>query len=145
MAWKLYTCDISGKSAQVLVDRGYEKKAPIIELSHLSWFGIYCNEAPGNSFWNPIETEALNEIEDDFLKICEAFGHGRVVYVLRIATAGIRAYYIYHSDKAEIIQVFESLKAVHPTYRIEMDTMDDPEWNGYRKYVSFIVGKKSML
>ncbi len=137
MSWQQYTCEISGKPAQVLIDRRFEKQAPIIELPRLSWFGIYCKEPHGSGFWNPNETTALDEIEKDLLQVCETFGHGWVVYLLRIATPGLREYYLYHSDAAEIKKAFDALKRAHPTYRIEMDTTDDPQWNEYRKYASF--------
>jgi len=140
MAWKHYTCEISGKPALVLIDERFEKQAPVRELPLLSWFGIYCKEPPGNSFWNPDETEALDEIEDDLLRVCEAFGQGWIVYLLRIATPGIREYYLYYSDAADIQKTFVALKAIHPAYRIEMDTITDPEWNKYRNYASFAGG-----
>jgi hypothetical protein len=129
MAWKHYTCVISGKPAQVLIDQRFEKQAPVRELPLVSWFGIYCRQSPGNSFWNPNETTALDEIETDLLRVCEDFGHGWVVYLLRITTPGIREYYIYHSSAADIQKAFEALTAIHPTYKIEMDTIKDPEWN----------------
>jgi hypothetical protein len=54
-----------------------------------------------------------------------------------ITTPGIREYYLYHSDAADLNKAMEALKATHPTYRIEKDTIADPEWNEYRKYASF--------
>ena len=59
------------------------------------------------------------------------------VYVLRIATAGIREYYLYHSDMAEIKKAFDALKSAHPSYRIEVVTKNDPDWNEYKKYALF--------
>ena len=140
MAWKQYTCEVSGKPAQVLVDQRFEKQAPVKELPLLSWFGVYCKQAPSGNFWHPNETTALDEIEKDLLKICEAFGHGWLVYLLRIATAGIREYYLYHSNVAEIKKAFEALKAAHPTYKIETETTQDSQWNEYRKYAAFKSG-----
>lgn len=137
MTWKNYICDISDKKAQVLVDQRFEKQAPINELSKLSWLGIYCKENPGNSFWNPRETETLDNIENELFRICERVGNGSIVYILRIATPGIREYYFYHSLTVEFTKVFEDVKSIYPTYRIETETTDDPQWNEYKKYVNF--------
>lgn len=137
MAWKQYTGELSGTPAQILVDQHFEKQAPVKGLPLLSWFGVYCKQPTSGSFWNPNEANVLDEIEDDLIKVCEAFGHGWVVYLLRIATPGIREYYLYHSNVAEITKAFEALRAIHPTYKIETETTNDLQWNHYRKYVSF--------
>jgi|GEM_PF-4727522 len=55
MAWEQYTCEISGKPAQVLIDQLFEKQAPVKELPRLSRFGVYCKEAPGSSLSSPNE------------------------------------------------------------------------------------------
>jgi hypothetical protein len=137
MTWKNYTCEILGKPALVLIDQRFHEQLPVKELPRLSWFGVHCKQAPSGSFWHPNETQALDEIEADLLKACEAFGNGWIVYVPCITTPGIREYYLYHSDAADLNKAMEALKATHPTYRIEKDTIADPEWNEYRKYASF--------
>jgi hypothetical protein len=134
MAWTHYECSISGKPALILVDQSFSSKGPIKELPQLSWFGVYCLNSSGASSWDPDETETLNRIEDDLIKLCGAFGRGWVVYVLRIATPGIREYYLYHSDLAELEKAFRSLMSIYPDYRIEFETTTDSAWEQYAMY-----------
>ena len=137
MTWRQYTCDISGKPAIILVDDRFAQQERPERLHQLSWFGVYCAEPPGAHLWAREETKALDQIEDDLVELAETFGHNCAVYVLRIATPGIREHYIYHSDSAELSKAFSALKAVHPDYRIEFETIDDPNWDQYKKYVAF--------
>ena len=135
MTWKQINCEINDRPALVLVERRFKEQAPLKELQCISWFCVYCNQKPGSAFWSPDETETLDEIEDDLLRLCESFGHGWLVYVLRLAMPGVREYYFYHSDTAEIKKVIAALKVAHPSYRIEADTKNDPEWSEYQKYI----------
>jgi hypothetical protein len=137
MAWTHYSCEISGKPASVLIDERFAPQFPIRELPRLSWFGVYCNQPTGRAFWNPEETDDLDRIETDLIKLSETFGHGWAVYVLRVATHGVREYYVYHADQAELSKVFSALKARYPNYRIEFETIDDLAWAQYGKYVSY--------
>jgi hypothetical protein len=137
MTWKTYTCQVSNRPAMVLVDDRFANQAPLSQLPYLSWFGVYCSPPIGNGLWNPAESDCLDEIEDDLIKLCGAFGHGWVVYVLRIATPGIREYYLYQSGAAELDKAFLALKANHHEYRIEIDRLNDPDWRQYKKYVSY--------
>ena len=138
MNWKHYTCEISGKPALVLVDDRFQEQAPIHELPRVSWFGVHCNQSPGADLWSPDEEQTLDSIEDDLIKLCEAFGRGWAVYVLRIATPGMREYYLYHSSAAELNKAFESLKTLHPSYKIESEAKDDPQWQQYKTYADLV-------
>jgi hypothetical protein len=60
-----------------------------------------------------------------------------VVYALRIAAPGIREYYFYHADQAELRKAFSALRAIYPNYRTEFVTTDDMAWEQYGKYVSY--------
>ena len=137
MAWRHYTCEILGKPASVLIDEGFAQQSPIRELTRLSWFAVYCSQTTGGAFWNPEEADVLDRIENDLINLSETFGHGWAVYVLRVATPGIREYYVYHADHAELSKVFSALKATYPNYQIEFETTDDIAWEQYRKYVSY--------
>jgi Family of unknown function (DUF695) len=90
------------------------------------------------TFWNPEESNPLDRLENDLLKLSEQFGHGWAVYVLQIVTPGIREYYLYHANAAEMRRVLEDLRSLHPNYRIDFDTIDDAKWEQYRRYVSFV-------
>ncbi len=57
------------------------------------------------------------------------------MYVLRISTAGIHEYYLYHSDKAELDKIFLALYANYPKYRIEFVKINASEWKVYKKYL----------
>ena len=85
MSWRHYTCDISGTTASVLVDDRFAHRSPVEGMPWLSWFGVHCNQPTDGGFWNPDETDMLDRLENDLLKLSEQFGHGWVVYVLRLA------------------------------------------------------------
>jgi hypothetical protein len=59
------------------------------------------------------------------------FGHGWAVYVRRAISAGKREYFIYYGGDASIIKALPALQALHPEYRIEFDTKEDPQWSFY--------------
>jgi hypothetical protein len=140
MGWKHYICEISGKPAFVLIDERFANQSPIKELPRLSWFGVYCNLPTGEAFWNPEEADTLDRIENDLIRLSETFGHGWVAYVLRIATTGIREYYLYHADQAELSKAFTALKAIYGNYQIEFETTNDIAWEQYGRYVSYASG-----
>lgn len=137
MTWRTYTCDILNKLAIVLIDQQFENCFPVPELPLLSWFGIYCNLPPDGACWAEVETDSLDHVEDQLIEVVEQFGRGWAVYVFRIATPGIREYYIYHSAEAEISKAFDALKVSVPDYRIEFKTTNDASWEQYRRYSAF--------
>ena len=137
MTWKTCACEISSKPAIVLVDTRFAKQAPLHEMPCLTWFGVYCQLPVDEHLWNPTETETSDRLESDLIKLCGTFGHGWTVYVLHIATPGIREYYLYHSDAAELNKAFVALKANYPDYKIEFKETNDPDWKEYKTYVSF--------
>jgi hypothetical protein len=134
MSWVTYTCKINNRPAQILIDSGFDNEAPIIELPLLFWVGVYCQMPPGQRFHNPEETQKLDEIEDNLLKLCGRYGNGWVVFTHRIGTSGIREYYIYHGHQADLNKAVEVLKSQYPSYKIEAETYQDAEWNEYKKY-----------
>jgi hypothetical protein len=135
MAWSHRTTEIGSRPAQVLIDDRFRDDAPVRELPRLIWFGVYCRNEPGASFWHPDETGALDFIEDDLIRLCEQFGRGWAVYVMRIDTRGIREYYFYSGDATELPAAVTPLKAEHPEYRIEVDQKLDPAWERYRTFL----------
>lgn len=136
MAWRHFVCKVSDKEALVVINDEFKKKLPVPELPLLSWFGVYCKLPPGNNaFCDEDETSALDQLEDQLLSLADEFGHGWAVYVFRIATYGIREYYVYHGTGAEMGQVYSSIKKMVPDYRIEFETTKDPAWEQYKKYV----------
>lgn len=137
MSWIHYLCEIKGRNASVLVDKRFVGHFPLKEVSRLLWVGIYCKLPAEGAFWNPDETNTLQEIENDLIKLGQQFGNGWLVYVLLIATPGMREYYFYYGEHAEVDKIITSLKALHPSYRIESDAIDDPQWVEYRNYALF--------
>ena len=137
MAWKNYVCEIKGKLSSVLVDQRFEKEFPLKELPKVFWVAVYGNLPSNDTFWHPDETFALDDIENNLLKLAESFGNGWTVYVIRVATVGVREYYFYYGKHADISKVSTLLKSLHPNYRIESDTNEDVEWSEYKNYVSF--------
>jgi len=138
MTWQHYLCEISDKPASVLIDDRFADQLPVNEMPRLSWFGVYCNEPHEGAFWNPDETIPLDRLEKDLIKLSEQFGHGWAAYVLRLATPGIREYYLYHTDVAEMRRALEDLRSLHPHYRIDFETADDAKWEQYRRYVLLV-------
>lgn len=131
MPWTHRIAEIEGRPAQILIDDQFRTHAPLHELPRLAWFGIHCRRAPGAAFWDPDETDSLDAVEDDLIRLCERFGQGWAVYPLRIATPGIREYYVYMGESVDFSDVAPSLKAQHPDYRIEYEETTDPSWRRY--------------
>src|SRR6185295_8989459 len=97
----------------------HSERAPVKELPFLLWFGVYCKNPPGGAFWDPQETEALDQIEDDLLAVVRRRKPGWAVYPLRIATPGLREYFIYVNDSTWHDVIIAEIRAHHPGYRIE--------------------------
>ncbi len=53
------------------------------------------------------------------------------LYVLRIATRGIREYYIYFGGTANLGSALPRLQEYFPGYRIEFEIAHDAEWKRY--------------
>lgn len=145
MTWRTYTCEILDKPAIVLIDQQFEDRFPVPELPLLSWFGVYCNLPPDGACWAEVETDSLDHLEDQLIEVADQFGKGWAVYVFRIATPGIREYYIYHSAEAEMSKAFDALKVSVPNYRIEFETTNDATWEQYRRYSAFKEKKAPLL
>ena len=131
MPWSHRTTKIEGRPAQVLIDDRFGTSAPVCELPRLAWLGVYCRRAPGAAFWDAAESDSLDAVEDDLIALCDRFGHGWAAYVLRIATPGIREYYVYIGDSVHFVQVLPGLLAKHADYRIEYEETKDPSWSRY--------------
>ena len=108
------------------------------QLPHLAWFGVFAAKPAGGGFWDPAETLQLNAIEDDLLRLCDEHGRGWVAYVRRLDTPGIREYYFYFGEHAEMEKVLPALKAAHPTYRLEWSRIDDLKWAQYAKWLGWL-------
>lgn len=145
MTWRTYTSEVSNKPAIVLIDQQFENRFPVPELPLLSWFGVYCNLPPDGSCWAEAETDSLDHVENQLIELAGQFGRGWAVYVFRIATPGIREYYIYHSSEAEMSKAYDALKVSVPNYRIEFETTNDASWDQYRRYSSYTEKKAPLL
>jgi len=131
---------IEGRQAQVLIDEEFRAAAPLLELPGLTWFAVYCQQDPGSAFWDPDENDTLDDLEDTLLELCQEFGHGWAVYVCRLATRGIREYYVYHGQGAELEKVLPILREAYPAYRLEYDVTSDPKWKRYASLLSALDG-----
>jgi len=135
MAWTHYELEIHGKSASALLDKRFATRAPKDQLPKVAWFGVYCRQPPGDAFWNLKEQPALDAIEHDLIRLCGTFGNGWAVYVRRLDTPGLREYYVYFGESAELEKVLPSTNALHPEYRIEFETRTDPQWTHYESWI----------
>ena len=57
---------------------------------------------PGEHFWHPDEGPQLDSVEDDLIKLCDRHGNGWAAYVHRLDTPGLREYYVYFGDGADM-------------------------------------------
>ncbi len=131
MAWSHRITEIQDRPAQILIDDQFRAAAPVGELPRVAWFGVYCRRDPGSSFWHPEESQSLDAVEDSLIGLCGEHGRGFAVYVMRIATPGIREYYIYVGAAADLSQVLPILQGAYPDYRIEFEEATDPAWERY--------------
>ena len=135
MPWSHRITEIDSRPAQVLIDDRFRASLPVRELPRLGWFGVYCRHDPGSSYWHPDETESLDTIERDLIRLCEQYGRGWAVYVMRIDTRGIREYYFYCGGSAALAQALQDLRAAHPDYRLELEETTDAEWSRYQTFL----------
>ena len=131
MAWQLFDTTIVGNQSQVLLDDQYVSDNPGEELPNLAWFGVWCQQDTDGHYWNPAESDTLDKIEHNLLGLVSQFGNGWAVYVRRAISAGKREYFIYYGGEASIIEALPALQALHPEYRIEYDSKEDPQWSYY--------------
>jgi Family of unknown function (DUF695) len=135
MPWSHRQIEIEKRPAQVLIDDRFRATASIRELPRLAWFGVFCRQVPSGSFWHPDETPSLDAIERDLIQLCDQYGRGWAVYVMRIDTPGIREYYIYCGNSSSLAHVLPSLQASHADYRIEFEESEDDAWNHYKTFL----------
>jgi hypothetical protein len=69
MTWKNFICTSFNINELVLIDDRYISQAPLLELPELSEFKVYSNKPHNGAFWNPEETEVLDQIEDDLIRL----------------------------------------------------------------------------
>lgn len=77
----------------------------------------------------------LDTVERDLIGLCGTFGNGWAVYTMRIATQGIREYYLYCGAGAGLELALPRLRNAHPGYRIEFDETADPAWSRYKTFL----------
>ena len=135
MSWSQQTTQIESRPAGLLIDDRFRASSPVRELPRLAWFGVYCRHDPGGGFWHPDETDSLDAIEEDLIRLCDEFGRGCAVYVMRVDTRGIREYYFYCGGSAALAEASPNLQSEHPDYRIEFEEITDAEWSRYRTFL----------
>ena len=135
MTWKFFEVRTGEKKAQVLLDHRFAGAPPSEALPNIGWFGVWCRESPGGAYWSPTEAPALDALEEDLIALAEKFGNGWAVYLRRHATPGLREYYFYFGEGAELGKVAVALASKHPGYRIEFETRPDPKWSGYASWL----------
>jgi hypothetical protein len=136
MTWQLFDTEINGTPAQVLLDDSFNKDAPSDELPTLTRFAVFCQQPAEGTYWHPDEAAALDKVENDLLGASNHFGKGWVVYVRRVDSPGLREYYLYSGGDADLAQVLPALTALHPDYRIEVNTASDPGWKQYSSWLA---------
>jgi hypothetical protein len=135
MTWQLFDIEILGNQAQVLLDDQYVADNPGAELPNIAWFGVWCQQDTGGHYWNPEETDKLNQIEQQLLDLAGQYGNGWAVYVRRVISAGKREYFFYFGEDASLVNVLAELKMLYPEYRIEYDVKPDLDWSHYSSWL----------
>ena len=136
-SWTYYECEIKERPALVLVDKRFVGCEATSALPKLFWLCVYTRLPPGGPYWNPDETNVLDKLEDDFFDLVRDNARGHSRYVLRIATHGLREYYIYHSTAVNLASTHAALCKAYPDYKIVFDSFDDPTWCQYNAYATF--------
>jgi Family of unknown function (DUF695) len=135
MAWDAYLTEMDGRPGLVLLDRQFAAAPPAGQLPRLAWFAVYCQRVPSSAFWDPEETDALDRLEAALLDEADARADGWGVYVRRLATRGVREYYLYVAEHVDLSGVVAALRRRHPTYRVESDACADATWSHYRRWL----------
>lgn len=135
VTWKFFEIRDGDKKAQVLLDHRFAGEPPSEALPNIGWFGVWCKEDPKGAYWSPHEAPLLDALEEDLIKLAEQFGNGWAVYLRRYATPGLREYYFYFGEGAELGKVAVNLLQKHPGYRIEFERRPDPSWSGYASWL----------
>lgn len=131
MTWQIFELKQDGKPLQLMLDDRFQADLPGGELPALTRLSVWCAQPPGDYFWNPKESEAIDQIEDDLLRLADEFGEGWVVYVHRRAQPGRLDYCFYSGGSAALDKLAPALVAAHPGYRFEAETSADPAWAQY--------------
>src|SRR5262245_65871159 len=93
MAWIQYQFEADGKPASALLDTRFAEAVPSDKLPSVAWFGVYCKQPPGGSWWRRPEAQKLDAIEADLIRLCGSFGNGWAVYVRRFNRPGLIGVY----------------------------------------------------
>lgn len=137
MSWTHYICEIKGRLALVLVDKQFVGCEPRNALPKVFWVCVYTRLPPMGPFWHPDETDELDKLEDHFIDLFREKARGQAAYVLRIATTGIREYFIYHSTEINLASTHAALCSAYPEYKIVFECLEDPTWREYTTYATF--------
>jgi hypothetical protein len=135
MVWTYRKFGIQGKPAGALLDTRFAKQPPTSQLPNVARFGVHCRLPADGAFWDPQEEPSLDAIEADLLRLCSGFGNGWAVYVRRLDTPGLREYFVYFGETAELGKVVPALKALHAGYRFEFKSGPDPQWSQYQSWI----------
>lgn len=128
MTWQPFDTTIIGNQSQVLLDDQFIGDTPGEDLPNLAWFGIWCLQDAEGHYWNPAETDKLDDMENGLLGLAAQFADGWGVYVRRVVSSGKREYFFYYGGEADMPGVLPALQHLYPDYRIEFDSRPDPKW-----------------
>ena len=135
MSWLHYETTLAGHRASVLFDNRFASSSPP-DLSELGWLGVHTRLEPGAAYWNPEETDALDTIEADLLRLCEQVSGGHAVYLRRVASYRIREYYIYFRAGLDLTPLAPRLQVLHPGYHVEFEHKADAPWAHYSSWLA---------
>jgi Family of unknown function (DUF695) len=136
MAWAQRTTEVGGRPAEQTIDKGFSSSAPVSELPRLAWFSVHARMSPGDGMVNPKEVDTLDAIEEDLVRLCDAFGRGSALYISRVVSPGLRQYYLYYGGNAELDNALPSLRSSYPKYQIDFEEKPDAAWAWYREMIA---------
>jgi Family of unknown function (DUF695) len=136
MAWDSYLTHVAGRPALVLLDRSFASTPPAAQLPRLAWFGVWTRLPAGGAFWDPAEADALDDIEAALLDLAGQLAKGWGVYVRRLATPGLREYYLYTAAHVDLAPVAVGLMGRFPEYRVEHEHTADLDWAQYHRWAA---------
>lgn len=136
MSWQLFDTSIVGNQSQILLDDQFVADIPGEELPNLAWFGVWCQMDTEGRYWNHAETDTLDLIESNLLRMASHFSNGWAVYVRRSISAGKREYFFYYGGDAALDLALPEIQKLHPEYRIEYENEPDPLWSLYKTWLT---------
>lgn len=130
--WDFYFCNVDDKLASMFVDLGALDMLPIKTHSLMAYVSVKMNVPRDDGLSSNDEYDQLVAIEDALEKLCV---DGKVVYVGRCTSDGLRDFYFYIGSEVVWHDRVEACMRSFPSYQYRIGSRADPDWYTYRSYL----------